>query len=507
MGPRFDFLAPVPPVDELGRTHFIAIGGSGMSAVARLFLEAGVAVSGSDRADSAALRSLEEQGATVHVGHDSAHLDGAETVVISSAIPETNVELAAARAAGLRVLHRAQGIAALLPGRDAVAVAGANGKTTTSAMVATALLACGAEPGYVIGAPMGQTGANAASGAPGAPIVVEADESDGSFLVYRPRVAVVTNVQPDHLDFWGDYAAVERAYADFAGTVRPGGLLVTSADDPGAARLAAAVRERGEVDVVTWGVGSDDAVAGDTHDAVDAEDAGDGADVRLTELATAGMGAAATLTFTRDLGEVPAGTIVRLELPVPGLHNVHNAVAALLAVVVGLGQPLAPALEGLAGFGGAHRRFEAKGTAGGVEVVDDYAHNAPKVAAVVQAARAAADGRRVVVAFQPHLFSRTRDFAPGFAEGLSAADVLVLLPVYGARETQEQYPEVTSALLADLVAATGSGTEVHQTADLASAPHTLASLVHPGDLVVTVGAGDVTTVGPALLDLLGEDPR
>lgn len=480
--PRFDLTAPVPPVEELGRVHLIAIGGSGMSALARLLLAHGVPVSGSDRSDSPTLQALGREGAKVVVGHDPAHVTGVDTVVISSAIPEDNVELAAARAAGLRVLHRAQGIASLLPGRETVAVAGANGKTTTSAMVTAALTAAGADPGYVVGAPLAQTGTNAAPGRPGSPMVVEADESDGSFLVYRPRVAIVTNVQPDHLDFYGDLAAVERAYADFAATIRPGGLLVTNADDPGAARLAARAREAG-TPVLTWGTGPE-------------------ADVRLERAATLGMRTGADLVFRVDVGAVAAGTTARLELPVPGLHNLHNATAAALAAVGGLGLPLEEVLAGLASFGGAHRRFEPRGEAGGVEVVDDYAHNAPKVAAVVQAARSAAGDRRVVIAFQPHLFSRTRDFAEGFADGLAAADVLLLLPVYGARETQEQYPGVTSGLLADLVRARGTGTEVHQTPDLATAPHTLASLVRPGDLVVTVGAGDVTTVGPRLLELL-----
>ena len=487
VNPRFDFTAPVPPAEELGPVHLIAIGGSGMSGVARMFLDRGVPVSGSDRSDSATLRSLEEAGATVHVGHDAAHVAGAGTVVISSAIPESNPELAAARAAGLRVLHRAQGIAALLHGRDAVAVAGANGKTTTSAMTTVALQAAGADPGYVIGAPLAGAGTNAAPGAPGSPVVVEADESDGSFLVYRPLVAVVTNVQPDHLDFYGDVATVERAYADFAATIRPGGLLVTNTDDAGAARLAATVRERGGR-VVTWG--TDPA-----------------SDVILSDLVTEGMSSGATVTFTRTLGPVVEGTQVRIALPVPGLHSVHNATAALLAAVAGLELPIEPVLEGLARFPGAHRRFELVGHAGGVEVVDDYAHNAPKVAAVVQAARSAAQGRRVVVAFQPHLFSRTRDFAEGFAAGLAQADVLLLLPVYGARETQVDFPEVRSELLADLVQASGYAVDVHLARDLASAPTQLRELVRPGDLVVTVGAGDITTVGPRLLELLEDASR
>ncbi len=488
-GRRFDLTAPVPPAEELGAVHLLAIGGSGMSGVARMFLARGIPVSGSDRADSPTLRALEAEGARVFVGHDPAHLEGASTVVVSSAIPEDNAELAAARAAGLRVLHRSQGIAALLHGRDAVAVAGANGKTTTSAMTTVALQAAGADPGYVIGAPLAGAGTNAAPGAADAPVVVEADESDGSFLVYRPRVAVVTNVQPDHLDFWGDEAGVEAAYADFARTIRPGGLLVTNADDPGAARLARSAADEG-VDVVTWGSGEGDTPA---------------PDLLVRDARTEGMTSGATLVWQRDLGPVPAGTTATLELPVPGLHSVANAAAAVLAATAGLGRPLEPVLAGLAAFAGAHRRFEPVGSAGGVEVVDDYAHNAPKVTAVVQAARSAAAGRRVVVAFQPHLFSRTRDFAAGFAAGLAAADVLLLLPVYGARESQEQFPGVTSALLADLVRGAGTGTHVHLVAGREGAAEALRDLVRPDDLVVTVGAGDVTGVGPQLLRLLAEE--
>lgn len=493
--PRFDFTAPVPPADELGAIHLIAIGGSGVSGVARMFLARGIEVSGSDRCDSPTLRAIEQAGARVHVGHDAAHLGDAQTVVVSGAVPEGNPELAAARAAGLTVLHRAQGIAALLHGRDAVAVAGANGKTTTSAMAVAALDAAGVRPGYVIGAPLAGTGTSADPGADGAPVVVEADESDGSFLTYHPRVAVVTNVQPDHLDFYGDLAAVERAYLDFVRTIRPGGLLVTHADDPGAARLAARARQEG-VDVVLWGT-----EAG----------AGPAPDVLLGGVTSEGMRSAGTLTWARDLGPVPEGSSVRLELPVPGEHNVHNATAAVLAATAGLGLPLEAVLPGLSGFAGARRRFERVGESRrGVEIVDDYAHNAPKVAAAVRAACSAAAGRRLVVAFQPHLFSRTRDFAQGLADGLAAADVVVLLPVYGAREAQEQFPGVSSGLLAGLLRERAGGPEVHEVGSPDEAAPFLAGLVRgPGDLVVTVGAGDITRVGPQLLALLddgaGED--
>ena len=484
---RFDFTEPVPPADELGPVHFVAIGGSGVSGVARMFLARGIAVSGSDRADSPTLRALESAGARVHVGHDAAHLGQARTVVISGAIPEDNPELAAARAAGLRVLHRAQGIAALLRGRPAVAIAGANGKTTTSAMTTAALEAAGAEPGYVIGAPLAGSGSNAAPGAPSAPLVVEADESDGSFLTYRPQVAVVTNVQPDHLDFYGDVAAVEQAYRDFAATLAVDGLLITSADDPGAARLAAEVAGS-PVRVVTWGEFAE-------------------ADVVVSDVGTAGMTATGTVTWPDDLGSVPAGTSLQLRLPVPGTHNVHNAVAALLVATAGFDLPLDRAVDGLERFAGAHRRFELVGRRAGVEVVDDYAHNAPKVAAVVQAARSAAAGRRVVVAFQPHMFSRVQEFADGFVEGLAAADVVLLLPVYAARERQEDFPGITSALLADGLRRHTAAPEVHEVGSVADAAPRLAALVGLQEaLVVTVGAGDVTRVGPELLELLADAP-
>ncbi|MGD8200769.1 UDP-N-acetylmuramate--L-alanine ligase [Ornithinimicrobium sp. W1679] len=518
---RFDLSADVPPAAELGRVHLVAIGGSGMSGVARMLLAAGVPVSGSDRTDSPTLRALEAEGARVFVGHDAARLEGVDTVVVSSAIPEGNPELAAARERGLRVLHRAQGIAALLHGRPAVAVAGANGKTTTSAMTTVALQAAGLEPGYVIGAPLSvaspqagtasaavppdgtpadatTTPTNAAPGAPGAPVVVEADESDGTFLVYRPQVAVVTNVQADHLDFYGTVEEVERAYAEFVDTVQPGGLLVTNADDPGAARLAAHARHtRPDLQVLTWGTGTG-APGGDD------EGAGAGPDVLLREVTSRGMTARTTLVVRSAVGPFGEGQELEVVVPVPGEHNAHNATAALLAATAGLGADPERVLAGLAAFPGAHRRFERVGAAGGVEVVDDYAHNAPKVAAVVAAARSAADGRRVVVAFQPHLFSRTQDFADGFAAGLAGADVLVLVPIYGARETQEQYPQVTTQLLADRVEALGGPERVVTAGSLEATPGVLADLVRAGDLVVTVGAGDVTTVGPRLLELLGD---
>lgn len=476
---RFDFTAPVPAAAELGAVHFIAIGGSGVSGVARLFLAQGARVSGSDQRESRTLRLLAAEGATVHLGHDAAHLGQADTVVISGAVRESNPELAAARERGLRVLHRAQGIAALLHGRQAVAVAGANGKTTTSAMLTVALQAAGADPAYVLGSPIVGQGTNAAPGT--GPVVVEADESDGSFLVYRPQVGVVTNITADHLDFYGDLAGVAHAFEEFADTVAADGVLVAAADDPGARSLTQRCRALGR-EVLTWGTSQD-------------------ADLQLHDVAGTGRSWGAGLIWRRRTGSVPAGTQRQLAVPMPGAHNVHNAAAALLAATGGLGADLDAVLGGLAAFPGTERRFQAVGEAAGVEIVDDYAHNPDKVAAVVRAGRSVVAGAgRLVVAFQPHLYSRTADFAEQFAAGLAPADVVVLLDVYGARE--EPVEGVDGGMVADLVRARPEAGEVHYLPDLASAPAELAALLRPGDLLLTVGAGDVTTLGPQVLEVL-----
>ncbi|GAA1142264.1 UDP-N-acetylmuramate--L-alanine ligase [Ornithinicoccus hortensis] len=477
---RFDFTQPVPPAEELGAVHFIAAGGSGMSGVARMFLASGAEVSGSDAVDSPALQALAREGVRVAVGHDPANLGAAQTVVISSAIRESNPELVAARAAGLRVLHRAQGIAALLHGRDAVAVAGANGKTTTSAMLAWALRQAGADPAYVVGSPIGGTGTNAAPGT--GPFVVEADESDGSFLVYRPQVAIVTNVKPDHLDFYGTVDNLRAAYRRFAATIRPGGLLAASSDDPGAADLAEQHRDQGNR-VLTFG-------------------SGPAADLQVGESVPGpdGLSTRAVLTDTRS------GATHDLLVPMPGRHNVLNAAAAYLAATAGLGLEPDPVLAGLASYPGTHRRFEPVGTAGGVQIIDDYAHNPDKVAAVVQAGRAVAGpDRRLVVLFQPHLYSRTRDFAEEFAAGLAAADVVCVMDVYGARE--DPVPGISGQLIIDRLTLRDFRGEARFLPQRDGTAHHVAETVRPGDLLLTVGAGDVTRVGPEVLGLLGAADR
>lgn len=469
--PRFDVTAPALALADLGHVHLIAIGGAGMSAVARLLLARGVAVSGSDAADSPTLDALRSLGARVHLGHDAAHLTGVDTVVVSSAIRDENVELAAARSAGLRVLHRSQALASLMAGSRRVAVAGANGKTTTTSMLVVALEAAGADPSFASGAEIAQLGTNAAIGG-GSTFVVEADESDGSFLAYRPDVAVVTNVQPDHLDYYGTAERVEQAYAEFVSTVPADGLVVACWDDPGSRRLALAVRDLGR-SVVTYGYQP-------------------GADLQVLRTEPDGLGTRSRL--------VAAAVERTLDLLVPGEHNVMDACAAYLAAVEGLGAAPDAVLVGLAGFAGARRRFEVRGEVGGVTVVDDYAHNAPKVAAVVGTAaelvrRAGAGSLRVV--FQPHLYSRTRDFAAEFAAALAPADQVVLLPVYGAREMPVD--GISSSLIGDpLVALPGERT-VLVGPSRHDAVAAVVDAAQPGDLVLVVGAGDVTALAPLVL--------
>ena len=473
--PRFVFTDPVPPLDELGRVHLIAIGGAGMSAVAKLLLARGVEVSGSDVADTSALASVRDSGARVHVGHDPAHVAGADTVVISSAVREDNVELAAARAAGIRVLHRSQALASLMgDARRRVAVAGANGKTTTTSMLVVALSGAGADPSFASGGEIAQLGTNAALGR-GDAFVVEADESDGSFLVYRPHVAVVTNVQADHLDHYGDLAGVEAAYASFVGTIPDGGLLVACLDDPGARSLAADAAAGGRR-VVTYGFAQ-------------------GADLRVVRTAAEGLGSRSVLLHE--------GVERDLQLQVPGDHNVMDACAAYLAAVVGLDADPTAVLAGLARFAGARRRFEVRGEVGGVTVVDDYAHNPAKVAAVVGTAadivhRAGAGALRVV--FQPHLYSRTRDFAEDFARALAPADHVVLLDIYGARE--EPVEGVTSALVGDPLSRLPGERTVLVGPTREDAVTSLVRDAEPGDLVLVVGAGDVTSLAPLVLEAL-----
>ena len=470
---RFDFEAPLPTAEDLGTVHFLAIGGAGMSGVARIMLARGMQVTGSDAKDVPVLRALASEGATVWVGFDAAHQAGADAIVMSSSIRDDNPELVAAHERGIPVLHRAQGLAALMKGRRGVAVAGANGKTTTTSLLTVALQGCGLDPSFAVGGELAKHGTNAHHGTDDV-FVVEADESDGSFVVYQPEVAVVTNVQPDHLDFYDSFPVVQAAYDAFVRTISQGGLLVTCADDAGAAELAERARAEG-LRVVTYGFS-------------------DTADVVLSDHASAGLTSGVTLTD---------GDSVRpMTLGVPGRHNALNAAAAYVAAVHGLGQPAQGVLDGLASFTGTRRRFEPKGSVAGVDVVDDYAHNVGKVTAVVETGAQIVSGRgRLVCVFQPHLYSRTRDFATGLGQGLAQADVVVVMDVYAARE--DPMPGVSGRLVADAVRAARPEADVRYVPSWSDVAGEVADLAQPGDLVLTIGAGDVTMIGPEILRLLG----
>ncbi len=456
---------PLVPLSELGGVHFIAIGGAGMSGIAAAYADAGATVSGSDQADSAALRRLAEAGIEVHVGHDPANLGDARTVVVSSAIRESNVELAQARRRGLRVWHRSAALGALMLGRRGVSITGTHGKTTTTGMTAELLTALGADPGYVIGSPLASTGSSSRLGA-GEAFVVEADESDGSFLQYPSEVVAITNIEADHLDNWG---TAENYFDGFVALATGPGVatVVLSADDPGTRALRPRIEGDGRR-VITFGESPD-------------------ADIRLSDPVVDTAAAAATLTAADDAGP--------LRLAVPGRYHLHHAAAAS---AIGRARGLdGPALRAAAGtFRGTHRRFSFVGEVGGARIYDDYAHHPTEVRALLAAARPLAGDGRLVVCFQPHLFSRTRDFAGDFGAALAAADEVIVLDVYPARE--DPIPGVTGELVAE--AARAAGAPVTYVADKGEAPGVLAGLLRPGDLALTVGAGDVTAVGPAAVE-------
>jgi UDP-N-acetylmuramate--alanine ligase len=459
----------VPPVEQLGRVHFLGVGGAGMSGIARIMLARGGSVSGCDAKDSRALTALRVLGAEIWVGHDPAHVETADTVVTSSAIRPGNVELAAARERGLRILPRAAALASVMIGSRGIAIAGTAGKTTTTSMLAVALQACGRDPSYAIGGDLNEPGSNAHAGT-GEFFVAEADESDKSFLLLAPEAAIVTNVEADHLDNYGSADAVHEAFRAFVARIKDGGTLVLGADNEGSRALMPVAAERG-LTVTTFGLAAD-------------------AGARIDDLRLGPSGSQFELIVGgRRLGP--------LHLSVPGAHNVVNA-AGVVALGLGLGLPFADMARGLAGFSGARRRFEPRGEARGVRVYDDYAHHPTKVRAALAAARHVAAGGRVVAVFQPHLYSRTRDFAAEFGAALGAADAVVVMDVYAARE--DPVPGVTGVLVADAVPLPPEA--VRYEPSWSSVPAAVAALARPGDLVLTMGAGDVTMLGPEILAAL-----
>jgi UDP-N-acetylmuramate--alanine ligase len=455
--------------------HFVGIAGAGMSALAELFVRRGATVTGCD-AQAGAADDLRRLGISVREGHDAAHVHGARALVVTSAMPKEHPELAAARAAGVPVIRRAEALAEAVAGGATVGIAGTHGKTTTTVLTTEALAAAGLDPTGIVGGRVGAWGGNLKFGGVER-FVVEADEYDRSFLALSPTVAVITNVEADHLDIYADLADITATFAEFAGRAR---FIVACADDAGANALPFPA----SAEVVRYGVATGEGAHPDGQP-----------DARLLAR-NVRVEADERTWFDVGYDGEPLGA---LALRVPGLHNVRNALAAI-GVGLLLGATLEAMRPGLEAFGGVERRFQRLGAVNGVDVVDDYAHHPTEIEATLAAARAQFPGRRLVAAFQPHLYSRTRDFADAFGRALARADATFLTEIYPARE--QPIPGVSAALIADAADAAGRPPTWRGTrADLAEA---LAAAVRPGDVVLTIGAGDVTRTGPELLARLAD---
>ncbi|WP_082598173.1 MULTISPECIES: UDP-N-acetylmuramate--L-alanine ligase [unclassified Kitasatospora] len=454
---------------DLHAPHFIGIGGAGMSGLAKILAVRGARVSGSDAKESETVLALRALGAQVAVGHAAENVPaGVSSVVVSSAIRADNPELAAARERGIPVVHRSDALAALMGGRRALAVAGTHGKTTTTSMLAVSLAELGLAPSYAIGGDLDVPGSNAHHGA-GEIFVAEADESDRSFHKYAPEVAIILNVELDHHANYASMDEIHDSFETFVGRIVPGGTLVISADQEGARELTGRVRDLAGLRVVTYGAAED-------------------ADVRVLAVRPHGM--------TSEVTVLIDGDELTFTVSVPGRHYAHNAVAALAAGVA-LGVPAAELAKALGAYTGVRRRLQLKGEAGGVQVIDSYAHHPTEMVADLEAIREATEGR-VLVVFQPHLFSRTQQLAEEMGQALALADASVVLDIYPARE--DPVPGVTSELIID--AARRAGADVRAEHVFAAAPGVLAGLARPGDLLLTMGAGDVTNLGPEIVACL-----
>ncbi|MFJ2720459.1 UDP-N-acetylmuramate--L-alanine ligase [Streptomyces sp. NPDC087437] len=462
-------MAPGLPT-AMDRPHFIGIGGAGMSGIAKILAQRGAKVAGSDAKESATAQALRALGATVHIGHAAGHLaDDASCVVVSSAIREDNPELARAAELGIPVVHRSDALAALMEGLRPIAVAGTHGKTTTTSMLAVSLGELGLRPSYAIGGDLDAPGSNALHG-DGEIFVAEADESDRSFHKYAPEVAIVLNVELDHHANYASMDEIYESFETFVDRIVPGGTLVIAAEHPGARELTR--RVSGAVRTVTYGESED-------------------ADVRILSVVPQGLKSEVTVLLD--------GTELTFAVSVPGRHYAHNAVAALAAGAA-LGVPATELASALAAYTGVKRRLQLKGEAAGVQVVDSYAHHPTEMTADLEAMRAAAGDGRILVVFQPHLFSRTQELGKEMGQALALADASVVLDIYPARE--DPVPGVTSELI--IAAARAADADVTAVHDKAEVPDAVAGMAKAGDLVLTMGAGDVTDLGPRILDRLSK---
>jgi len=455
--------------EDLGHVHLVGIGGVGMSGLARLMLTRGIPTSGSELREWPTLVALEALGGTIFRKHEAGNLDGVDTVVYSTAIPKDHIELVTARERGLRLMHRSEALAATMVGRRAIAVAGTHGKTTTTSMLTLILQHAGLDPSFVIGGEISEVGSNAHHGT-GELFVVEADESDRSFLLYRPHVAIVTNIDEDHLNTYGDLQGLEDAFVEFCGLVESGGFVVTCADDPGSQRLIPRVRAAGGT-VLTYGVAQD-------------------ADLRISEITSSASG-------VRYLAHHRGEPLGEVSLPVPGGHLGLNSAAAVLTAI-GLDIPAATAVEALAEFTGMRRRFELKGVEDGVRVYDEYAYHPTSITAAMRTLREVAGEGRLVVVFQPYRMYRTRDFQAGIATALSLADEAIVLEVFGPGEVREP-GEGGVALTAAIALPDEAKVFVPSWDDVAAE---VVRRAREGDVVVTMGAPPISLMGDELLAAL-----
>jgi UDP-N-acetylmuramate--alanine ligase len=454
-----DFTQAVP--DQLGKVHFIGIGGSGMSGIARILIGMGHVVTGSDLRDSSNVAALRELGAKIYIGHDQSHLGNPDTVVVTSALWPTNPEYLLAKERGIPVIHRSQALAKLASSKRLIAVAGAHGKTTSTGMVITALMSMGQDPSFVNGGVINSVGQSSSSGT-GELFVIEADESDGSFLLYDTAISLITNVDPDHLDHYGSIEAFHKVFADFANKSKE--LVVISSDDQGAKEVAKLITKP----MITFGEAKE-------------------ATVRVQNIKED-----ARVSFELVYKEEKSSA----KLILAGRHNALNAAGAV-ATLVSLGFDFQASVIEVAKFEGTERRFELHGQERGVSVYDDFAHHPTEVQAALNGARAVVGSGKLITVFQPHLYSRTRLFAKEFAQVLAESDEVVLLDIYAAREDPE--PGVTGELILNNFS---DQSKIHYAPNWEEASAKAASLADSGDFIVTMGCGDVYRMVPQLLQAL-----
>ncbi len=462
----FPTSAPFAGESFLGKKiHFIGIGGSGMSGLARIALADGIDVSGSDAKDSSVLTALSALGATIYKRHEATNVDAADVVIYSTAISASNPEISRAIERSIPIMTRANALALLMHGLTNIAIAGTHGKTTTSSMATVAFQACGTDPSFAIGGTLTASGSNAHRGS-GEYFIAEADESDGSFIAYHPRAAIVTNVEHDHVDFFATAADVVNVFQNFAKTIPANGYLIYCNDDPGSRSLGESVSHCA---TFSYGTAPD-------------------SDLKIDQVELTPQGSRARAIWKGSV-------IGQIELQVPGHHNLLNA-AGTLALGLLFDLNAAALISGLHSFRGAGRRFELKATVAGIRIIDDYGHHPTEILVTLEAARRYADNGRVLVIFQPHRYSRTQAFLSQFASSLDKADEVILLEIYAASE--KPIPGVSSELIAEKME------HGRYVPNFAEAAEHMVEIARPGDVIVTLGAGDVNSLAPIIADGLSK---